>query len=133
MFKDELISSITTYWAMQGIDDPQTRLAMSRASSRDPLVQAGLGMNIMGEPGFTAVALSEQTDKCILERLGAYLVRDWVEAGLLAYVAASGDSMARLAQAAPQPDEWMLVARRRIDRFKAEHPVSHRPVTATPL
>jgi hypothetical protein len=127
MFKEDLIFSIETYWAMQSVEDLQTRVAMNRTSSRDPLVKAGLGVNIAGEPGFTASMLLSQTEKMILARLGDYLVRDQVEAGWLVYIAASGDSLARLAQAAEKPDEWLLIARRRIDRFSAEHHVSNRP------
>jgi hypothetical protein len=126
MFKDELISSIGAYWAMQDIDDLPARLAMNRRSSRDPLVQASVGLCVSGEPGFTSLALSGQSEQFILERLGAYLVRDRVEAGLLAYVAADRDALSRLAQAAPRPDEWLVAAWLRIDRFNLDHPVAGR-------
>ncbi|HEV2675216.1 MAG TPA: hypothetical protein VGV37_11800 [Aliidongia sp.] len=127
MFKDDLILSIGNYWEMQAIDDLQIRLTMNRRSSRDPLVLASIGLNITGEPNFTILALAGQTDQCILEHLGAYLIRDRVEAGLLAYVAADRDALARLAQAAAKPDEWLLAAWVRLDRFNAEHPISNRP------
>jgi hypothetical protein len=84
MFKDDLISSIDLYWEMQGVDDLSIRLAMHRRSSHDPLVEAGIGLNIVGEPGFTPRGLAELCEKTILARLGAYLIRDRVEAGLLA-------------------------------------------------
>lgn len=133
MFKEDLISSIDIYWEMQGVDDLSARLALHRRSSHDPLVEAGIGLNIVGEPGFTALALAGQCEKAILERLGAYLIRDKVEAGLLAYVAADRDAMTRLAQAAARPDEWLALARRRVDRFNAEHPICNRPRGLIPV
>lgn len=127
MFKDDLISSIDLYWEMQGVDDLSIRLAMHRRSSHDPLVEAGIGLNIVGEPGFTPRGLAELCEKTILARLGAYLIRDRVEAGLLAYIAADRDALARLAEAAERPEEWMAAARRRVDRFNSEHPICNRP------
>jgi hypothetical protein len=127
MFKDELISSIENYWAMQNVDDLKMRVAMNRAVSRDPLVKAGLGVNVAGDPAFATAALAGQTEKFILARLGDYLVRDRIEAGLLVYVAATGDALARLAQAADNPDEWLVLAHRRINRFSADHMVCNRP------
>ena len=82
----------------------------------------------LGLLGFAAAALSGQTEKFILARLGDYLVRDRIEAGLLVYVAATGDSLARLAQAADKPDEWLVLAHGRIDRFSAEHTICNRPL-----
>ena len=133
MFKEALISSIGTYWKMQEASDWQTRLAMHRASSRDPLVEAAVGLNIAGEPEFTALALSGQCSKIILEHLGAYLIRDRAEDGLLAYVAADPDAMTRLAQAAERPDEWLATAWLRVDRFNAEHPICSRPRGLIPV
>ncbi|HEV2675217.1 MAG TPA: hypothetical protein VGV37_11805 [Aliidongia sp.] len=127
MFEQELISAIEHYREMQEVDDLQTRLIMNRQSSRDPLIQSIIGLNAAGEPGFSMAALAGQSEKIILERLGTYLIRERVEAGLLAYVAADRDALMRLAQAAAQPSEWLTVARRRIDRFSVEHPVGHRP------
>jgi hypothetical protein len=117
MFMHELIASITAYRAMQGTDDLQRRRVMNMASSRNHLVQAGVELNIIGEPGFTIPALSGQTDQSILRRLGIYLIRDEVEAGMLAYVALDKDALALLAEAAILPEAWLRAAYRRIDRY----------------